>query len=298
MTYQLDLFSNLTFIERKETTPPFKIQLLKWIGNKQRFAHEIINYFPQSFNTYYEPFLGSGGVLGVLAPQKAIGSDSFEPLIEIWQTLKNNPETLKLWYLERWQLLQKTGKKEGYERIKLSYNIHPNPSDLLFISRSCYGGVVRFRKDDGFISTPVGIHEPISPASFNYRVDLWHDRVKNTDFLCLDYEEAMLLAKPGDLIYCDPPYTDCQNILYGAQKFDIEHLMSIISECKTRGVYIALSIDGTKKSGKKKIDLPIPNGLFEREVFINLGRSMLRRFQLEGETLEDELVADRLLLTY
>lgn len=49
---------------------PFKSQLLKWIGNKQRFAHEIISYFPNKFGTYHEPFLGSGAVLGVLSPKK------------------------------------------------------------------------------------------------------------------------------------------------------------------------------------------------------------------------------------
>jgi DNA adenine methylase len=68
--------------------------------------------------------------------------------------------------------------------------------------------------------------------------------------------------------------------------------------CKTRGVRVALSIDGTKKSGRVDCMLDIPEGLFEREVFVNCGRSMLRRFQREGETLEDEIVHDRLLLTY
>ena len=50
---------------------PFKSQLLKWIGNKQRFAHEIISFFPRRFQMYHEPFLGSGAVLGVLAPRRA-----------------------------------------------------------------------------------------------------------------------------------------------------------------------------------------------------------------------------------
>jgi DNA adenine methylase len=45
-------------------------------------------------------------------------------------------------------------------------------------------------------------------------------------------------------------------------------------------------------------DLPMPDGLFETEVFVNCGRSMLRRFQMGGHTLESEFVADRLLLTY
>ena len=39
-------------------------------------------------------------------------------------------------------------------------------------------------------------------------------------------------------------------------------------------------------------------GLFEAEATVNCGRSMLRRFQMAGQTLENEVVADRLLLTY
>jgi DNA adenine methylase len=61
---------------------------------------------------------------------------------------------------------------------------------------------------------------------------------------------------------------------------------------------VALSIDGTKKSGDLICNLPIPAGVFEREVFVNVGRSMLKRFQMNGKTLEKEVVKDRLLLTY
>jgi DNA adenine methylase len=42
----------------------------------------------------------------------------------------------------------------------------------------------------------------------------------------------------------------------------------------------------------------VPDGLFQREVFMKLGRSMLKRFQMDGRTLEDHEVSDRLLLTY
>lgn len=45
-------------------------------------------------------------------------------------------------------------------------------------------------------------------------------------------------------------------------------------------------------------DLALPKELFEIEIFVHVGRSMLRRFQLGGQTLENEVVADRLLLTY
>lgn len=277
---------------------PFKSQLLKWIGNKQRFAHEIISYFPARFNTYFEPFLGSGAVLGVLQPQSAVASDCFAPLIQIWQALQTNPEQLKQWYAERWQLIAGENKVEVYERIKASYNQQPNGADLLFLCRACYGGVIRFRQADGYMSTPCGVHFPIAPASFNSRVDEWHQRTAGTNFWQLDYKEALSMAEKGDLVYCDPPYSYSQSILYGAQSFDLQELFKSINRCKERGVYVALSIDGTKKSGDLLCNIPIPQGLFEREELVNCGGSMLKRFQSSGGNVKNEVVADRLLLTY
>lgn len=276
---------------------PFKTQLLKWIGNKQRMAGEIISNFPQ-FNTYHEPFLGSGGVLGVLSPKKAFASDAFKPLMEIWECLHEDKAKLVEWYSERHELVSKLGKKEAYEQVLANYNRNPNGADFVFLSRACYGGVVRFRKEDGYMSTPCGAHNPISPISFASRVEEWQERTKGTIFRHLGYEEAMLEAKAGDIIYCDPPYSDSQAILYGAQRFSLSHLFEIVQDCKNRGVYVALSIDGSKYSGKKICNLPIPDGLFEQEKFVNVGRSMLKRFQMDGQTLEGHIVADRLLLTY
>jgi DNA adenine methylase len=277
---------------------PFKTQLLKWIGNKQRFAHEIASYFPEKIGTYFEPFLGGGAVLGTLMAPRAVGSDAFGPLIEIWQSLQSAPEELKRWYAQRWQAMMRGDKVEEYERVKASYNAGPNGADLLFLCRSCYGGVVRFRQADGYMSTPCGIHAPISPEAFSRRVDIWGRRTRGTEFHCLDFREAFALAKRGDLIYCDPPYTYSQTILYGAQSFSLGDLFQAIAASKSRGVFVALSIDGTKKSGNQICELPIPDGLFEREVVVNCGRSMLRRFQMGGRTLETENVSDRLLLTY
>lgn len=279
-------------------TMPFKMQLLKWIGNKQRIGHLIADTFPTDYRTYWEPFLGSGGVLGVFQPNRAVGSDGFLPLIGIWRQLHDEPALLVEWYRERWKRFQDAEERvDVYEEIKASYNAEPNPADLLFLSRSCYGGVVRFRLD-GYMSTPCGSHNPISPESFEERVAIWHRRTQCVTFRHLDFREAFALTKPGDLVYCDPPYTDTQAILYGAQRFSLPDLLTCIADAKDRGVRVALSIDGTKKSGKKVIDLTIPAGLFETSADINVGRSMLRRFQLAGETLEHEVVTDRLLLTY
>jgi DNA adenine methylase len=99
---------------------PFTRQLLKWIGSKQRLAHAIVSYFPNQIGRYFEPFLGSGAVLGTLAPAAAIASDVFPPLIDIWQTLRRDPATLKRWYADRWNVMMNSEKVAEYEKIKAS----------------------------------------------------------------------------------------------------------------------------------------------------------------------------------
>lgn len=277
---------------------PYKTQLLKWIGNKQRFAHEIISYFPARFGTYHEPFLGSGAVLGVLSPNRAEAADSFAPLIGIWQALREDPGIVKGWYRARWIESRDGDKITQYEKIKARYNAGANPADFLFLTRAAYGGVMRFRKKDGYMSTPCGAHRPIHPDRFAKRVDEWAHRIRGTGFFHREYAESLDRARAGDVVYCDPPYSHSQAILYGAQGFDLDELFRAIEQAKSRGVFVALSLDGSKKSGGTHCAYDFPAALFARELPVNCGRSMLRRFQMGGESLEGEVVTDRLLLTH
>lgn len=274
-------------------------QLLKWIGSKQRFANAIVAAFPPRFGTYREPFLGGGAVLGTLQPARAIASDVLAPLLGIWRALQQHPEELCRWYAERWRAAApaQAAKVANYLAIRQSYNLAPNSPDLLFLSRACYGGVIRFN-NEGMMNTPCGAHQPITPESFAKRVADWQPRVQGTRFEHADFEQMLDDARPGDLVYCDPPYTDCGSTIYGAQAFSLVRLLAAIDRCKSRGVYVALSIDGWKRSGSHACGVEIPAGLFESEAVIDVGRSMLRRFQMQGKTLEAEVVADRLLRTW
>jgi DNA adenine methylase len=287
------------FDDGQRELPELKGQLLKWIGNKQKFAHEICSYFPQTFGTYYEPFIGSGAVLATLAPPRAVCGDIFKPLIEIWQKLHDDVEGLITWYRERHALIDKLGDKQvAYEQVKAHYNTQgANGADLLFLSRVCYGGVVRFRKD-GHMSTPCGPHKPMPVDNFAERARIWAKRTSGARFINADFEQTVSTAKAGDLVYCDSPYVDSQAILYGAQAFSVERLFRVVETLKDRGVRVAVSLDGTKKSGKHTVDPQIPSGLFEREVLVHLGSSMLKRYQLKDQRADDHHVADRLLLTY
>lgn len=275
------------------------MQLLKWIGNKQRLAPQILANFPLHWATYHEPFLGSGGVLGTLAPAKAYASDALRPLMEIWKLLDEDPAQLVANYGAYRDRIGAGETKEEVYRVALeSFNRAPNGRDFIFLTRACYGGVVRFRRSDGAMSTPCGAHMPVPTASLKRRVQEWSVRVQGTTFRTLDFREAFDDVKAGDVVYCDPPYTDSQTILYGAQAFRLHDLVEAIDRAKAKGARVALSIDGTKKSGLKEVLHDFPEGLFVSEVGVTVGRSMLRRFQLGGETLEAEVVRDRLLLTY
>lgn len=284
-------------------------QLLKWIGNKQRFAQEIVEYMPENIDTYFEPFLGSGAVLGELSNSKkndlfpsttynqAIASDALKPLIQIFELVKKNPNAL-INYYEKHIRDYNEDKKTNYERIKARYNETKNPLDFLLLTRTCYSGIIRFRKADGYMSTPVGPHKPISPESFAERVRSWHNVVQETIFLNNDFRKTMRMAGEGDLVYCDPPYTHSQAIIYGSQSFDIFSLFEEIEACKRRGAKVILSINGQRRSGKEDISIQAPDGLFETEVSVNCGTSMINRLQREGRTMDEEGINDKLLRTW
>lgn len=281
--------------------------LLKWIGNKQRFADTIISFMPDNFNNYYEPFLGSGAVLAELlnADQNKIypkfyhayGSDVLPFLIEIFDLVKTNPSALTDYYRD--EILKYTEDPvTQYDIIKDRFNQNHNPYDFLLLSRTCYSGVIRFRKADGFMSTPRGPHKPISADTFEKRAKQWNILLQKATFNCENFTDAMDRAQDGDLIYCDPPYTHSQSIIYGAQSFDIETLWKKISECKSRGVKVMLSINGMRDSQKKDISITPPGGLFERKMLVDCGTSMIDRLQNNGKQMKNKKVDDQLFLTW
>ena len=281
--------------------------LLKWIGNKQRFAETIISYMPDSFNNYYEPFLGSGAVLAELLMQDATSlyphfshayaSDVLPFLIEIFNIVKENPQKLIDYYTQEINVYYNDPITQ-YEIIRDRFNQNHNGLDFCLLSRTCFSGVIRFRKADGYMSTPRGPHKPINPVTFQKRVELWSDLIQKADFNVANFEDAMSKPQKGDVVYCDPPYTHSQSIIYGAQDFNIMNLWNKIAECKDRGAYVMLSINGMRESQNKDISAKIPAGLFERDLLVNCGTSMIDRLQNAGKEMENEVVHDKLLLTW
>ena len=70
---------------------------IRWQGNKSRHIIKFSKYIPDNFNTYIEPFIGSGALFLKLKPKKWIINDLNKDLINIWKNIKKNPtEIIKI----------------------------------------------------------------------------------------------------------------------------------------------------------------------------------------------------------
>ena len=273
-----------------------KGQILKWVGNKYRHAAVIAEYLPAGFDTYYEPFVGTGAVLATIRPERAVAGDTLPMLVALLQTVQTDPDRVADHY-EMWRDQIVERGRDAYLEVRDRYNGCPNPLDLMVLSRTCYGGVVRFTRQ-GTMSTPMGPHRAMPAEKLRLRLDEWQERIAAVRFECLDFSETISEAGDGDLVYCDPPYVHGQTILYGAQDFSLDELWKALGGAIERGASVAVSVDGWRQSGDKEIDPSLVEGMFARELLIERGGCMLRRFQMIGEDMAAEQVADRLLLSW
>ena len=64
------------------------------MGNKHRHIKHFINYIPKEYNTYIEPFAGSGTLLLYLKPKKWIINDINSDIMNLWKIVKEDPNYL------------------------------------------------------------------------------------------------------------------------------------------------------------------------------------------------------------
>jgi DNA adenine methylase len=67
---------------------------IRWSGNKSKHLRHILPNIPIEYNTYIEPFVGSGALFLSLQPEKWIINDLNKDLINCWNNIKNNPKEI------------------------------------------------------------------------------------------------------------------------------------------------------------------------------------------------------------
>ena len=65
-------------------------------GNKSRYIKFILPHIPKDYNTYYEPFVGTGALFLSLQPSKWIINDINDDLINLYIAVRDDlPNLLK-----------------------------------------------------------------------------------------------------------------------------------------------------------------------------------------------------------
>lgn len=189
--------------------PPIKSQgiktkLVTWIKENV----ESIKY-----DRWVEPFMGTGVVSFNVRPKKALLCDSNPHLINFYKAIQSKEITSrivkKFLTEEGGKLLKSEG--EHYYEIRSRFNSDGNPLDFLFLSRSCFNGMMRFNKKGGynvpFCKKPNRFAQALVTKITNQVdnisqiIDLGDYTFKNQDF-----KETLKEINSNDLIYSDPPY--------------------------------------------------------------------------------------------
>lgn len=189
--------------------PPIKSQ-----GIKTKLVEWISSNIEQvEYDSWIEPFMGTGVVAFNIRPKKAILCDSNPHLIRFYNAIKTKEITSGIVhkYLtnEGQALLSSDG--QHYYEIRNRFNVEGNPLDFLFLSRSCFNGMMRFNKKGGFnvpfCKKPNRFAQALVTKITN-QVENISQIIQNEDytFKNQDFKDTFKDIKPNDLVYSDPPY--------------------------------------------------------------------------------------------
>lgn len=245
--------------------------VIKWSGSKRLLAKEIVSYFPESCDIYFEPFLGGASVLLEYRPKKAICVDVNYSLIDFWNLVKNNPGDLADSYRFNWEELQKDYRY--FSKIRDHYNENKNGFDLLFLSRTCVNGLIRYNKSGDFNNSLHYSRKGADPEKVRKAILETSDIIKNYDFYANDYQTILNSVTDKSLVYLDPPYFFTKSMYYG--KIDYERFWDFLYKLKQKGAKIVLSFDG--KSKNREYCVKVPYNLFKRHFYLKSGNSTFNK---------------------
>lgn len=180
---------------------------MKWPGGKRWFVEKHSTLFPTNYNTYIEPFLGSGSVFFFLQPTRAILSDINKELINTFIGVRDN-------YSEVVKQLQEYQTEHSIEfyyntRAALSTNNVDDAAKFIYLNRTCFNGIYRVN-NNGVFNVPKGTSDSVFRKEDDFKN--WSRILSTAQLNVSDFEVTINEAMAGDLIFADPPYTVRHNL--------------------------------------------------------------------------------------
>ena len=232
---------------------------VKWAGGKTQLLEVIESHLPETFNRYFEPFVGGGALLFKLQPKAFSINDSNEELICVYKCLENNElfELLKNELLkheenhseEHYYKVREMDKLEGFNNLP----IYVRAGRMIYLNKACFNGLYRVNSK-GYFNVPSGKKKVVNcfdKKTFD-NLNLFFKNRKPV-ITSIDFEEAVKNAKAGDFVYFDPPYDTWEEknsfTSYDKNAFGKEEqirLAKVFKELSDKGVYVMLSNHNTK----------------------------------------------------
>lgn len=237
------------------TPKPF----VKWAGGKRQLIPIINQNLPESFGTYYEPFLGGGALLFHILTdkngQKCSISDLNSDLVLAYTTIRDRIDSL---------IASLKNHEKNYQKNSESYYYsirESNPrseiektSRLIFLNRTCFNGLYRVNSKGKF-NVPLGKYSnPNIVNEENLRAVSHILQSSRISIKCRDFEAVLRDAKKEDLIYFDPPYQPISATAnftsYTNKDFtydDLTRLAELCLKLDSRGCNVLLSNSDSKE---------------------------------------------------
>jgi DNA adenine methylase len=228
-------------------TKPF----LKWAGNKYRCLDNILSSLPIA-NRLIEPFTGSGAVfMNADYPSYLLAEDN-KDLVSLFHCLQKEG-ALFINYCEQ-LFCPLNNCASQYYHLREQFNQCTEPREraamFLYLNRHGYNGLCRYNQK-GLYNVPFGLYKkPYFPRS---EMLFFHQKSQRATFTHGDFRCTFKQAKPGDLIYCDPPYAplvQSSNFAsYTSKKFAEKEqivLAELAKDSASRGITVVISNHDTE----------------------------------------------------
>lgn len=200
---------------------------IRWYGNKSRYISILKKHFPTSFNTYIEPFVGSGSVFLNLQPKQWIINDKNKDLVNIWTHVSKHPKLIWKYYQSFQRDFLPLSRRE---KLLFLRNLLETLISMKFTcKRAAYYLLVKFCSYMGLILIANKYRIPsLDSKVFNdeklyFLTDEYFDnllnvykymKMSNGIIYNLDYKDILKLANKDDFIFLDPPYGDDYTFQY------------------------------------------------------------------------------------
>ena len=225
------------------TTKP----IIKWAGGKTQLLNELIPMMPESYNNYFEPFIGGGALFFALQPERALINDYNTQLINLYAQCRDNAEEL----MQRLDQLAAEHQEdpEHYYTNRALYNAcierkeHSVESAALFIylNKAGFNGLYRLNSK-GLFNVPTGRKKKVNLYEQD-NINNVSKLLKGTELTTGDFENACEKVGPGDFVFFDSPYYNTFDTYQagGFSEEDHKRLAKLFQELTDRGAYCMLT---------------------------------------------------------